>query len=97
MEINMANAAARDAMDSATNLGNKFKGRFKRVEDRLDRISHDAGERVGERAAEVVDSFSEYAESGRKYMKKNPRQSMMIAAAVGLGIGWTMLRARKRR
>lgn len=69
-----------------------------RAENAIDKFSHQAGEKIGSIASQLSDSATEYAETGRKYVKENPLQSVAIAAAAGAVVGGLLsLSMRSRR
>jgi ElaB/YqjD/DUF883 family membrane-anchored ribosome-binding protein len=45
--------------------------------------THDAGKKLGQIVAESED----FIESGRKFIKENPVQSVVVAAAAGIVVG----------
>jgi ElaB/YqjD/DUF883 family membrane-anchored ribosome-binding protein len=84
---NRINSAAQD-----------FKGRAQQAaEGTLDRISHDAGERLGAMASQISDSASEYVDTGRKFVKENPEKGVAIAAAVGAVVGGLLALSLRRK
>ncbi|MGZ3690047.1 MAG: glycine zipper domain-containing protein [Pseudobdellovibrio sp.] len=74
-----------------------FKNKVQGAESALDRISHDAGEKIGSMASQFSDSASEYVQTGRRYVKENPLQSLAIAAAVGAAVGGLVSISMRRR
>lgn len=67
------------------------------VTDRLEKFSHDAGQRVGSFASDVSERAADYVETGRSYIKENPVQSAAIAVAAGAAIGCLLTLAARRR
>ena len=67
------------------------------VGTRLEKFSHDAGQVVGNLAADASGNATEYVESSRNYIRSNPLQATGIAAVAGLAAGYliTMLARRK--
>lgn len=67
------------------------------VSGRLEKFSHDAGEKVGKLATTVSEGASEYVESSRGYIRSKPIQATAMAAAAGLAAGFilTMIARRK--
>ncbi len=83
----MANTTM-DNLSRANGATHDLKNKVQQgAESALDKISHDAGEKIGSMASRFTGSASEYTETGRKYVKENPLQSVAIAAAVGAAIG----------
>src|SRR4051812_37222044 len=94
MENNMAQANNQahnnEAQDTPPDLAAKYKNKMKSVETQLEKMSHNAVESVENKATEIAKSFSQYAETGRRFITENPLQSVAIAAAVGLVVGLTL-------
>lgn len=67
------------------------------VTDRLEKFSHDAGQKVGSFASDVSERASDYVETGRSYIKENPVQAAAIAVAAGAAIGCLLTLAARRR
>ena len=89
---NMANETLSKANEVAHNLMNNVQ----RGEARLEKASHDAANKVSAMASEVVDTTTEYAKSGREFVKENPVKSVAIAAAVGVVAGGLIALAAER-
>lgn len=53
----------------------------------LEKLSRQAGEKVGSLASDVVGTTADYFKSSQNYVKSNPVQSLAIAAAVGAIVG----------
>lgn len=81
-----ANGAARSMSDIAENVGS-----------RLEKFSHDAGQKMGSIASQVQDNANEYVETGRDYIKQNPLQATAYAAAAGLACGCLLTLALRRK
>jgi ElaB/YqjD/DUF883 family membrane-anchored ribosome-binding protein len=80
-------------MNNQTSYNETMNGSTKAAKD-LNKLSEDAGKKVGEMAAEVksvaddyVTSGREYVARGEEYVKTNPESSMVIALGVGAVIG----------
>lgn len=71
-----ANGAARSMSDVAQNVSSK-----------IEKFSHDAGQKVGALTSQLQDGASEYVETGRDYIKQNPIQATAYAAVAGLALG----------
>jgi len=71
-----ANGAARSMNDVAQN-----------VSQRVEKFSHDAGERIGSMASQLQDGATEYVETGRDYIRQNPFQAAAYAACAGAAVG----------
>lgn len=82
-----ANGAARSMNDMAQSVSQK-----------VERFSHDAGERIGSVASQLQDGASEYVETGRDYIRQNPIQAAAYAACAGVALGCVLtlaLRSKK--
>lgn len=64
-----------------------FKAKIQVAEKQFEKISHDAGTKVGTVATKLADSATEYVEKSRHYVKENPGKSVAIAAAAGMLAG----------
>lgn len=63
----------------------------------IDRMSRDAGAKVGEFASDFADSASGYIENSRHYVQGNPGKSVAIAVASGVLTGALITLAMCRR
>lgn len=95
-EFNMANAT-NEVMNRAEGASHEFKKVIGGTENNLEKISHDAGKKVGAMASDFVASTSEYARTGRDYVKENPAKGVALAAAVGVVAGSLLTIALRRR
>ena len=80
------NGATRSMSDVAQNVSQKFE-----------KLSHNAGQRVGSMASQIQDSASEYVENSRDYIKQNPLQATAYAAVAGLACGALLTLALRRK
>ena len=53
----------------------------------IDKMSRDAGAKVGEFASDLAESASGYIEGSRHYVQENPGRSVAIAVASGVVTG----------
>lgn len=67
------------------------------VSGRLEKFSHEAGERVGKLASSVSEGATEYIESGRSYIRSKPIQATAMAAAAGLAAGFLLMMVTRRK
>lgn len=67
------------------------------VSGRLEKFSHEAGEKVGKLASNVSEGASEYIESSRSYIRNKPIQSTAMAAAAGLAAGFLLMMFARRK
>jgi ElaB/YqjD/DUF883 family membrane-anchored ribosome-binding protein len=87
-----------DTYNRINGAAQDFNGRAQQTaEGALDRISHDAGEKIGAMASQISDSATEYVESGRKFVKENPEKGVAIAAAVGAVVGGLLALSLRRK
>jgi len=94
----MMASPTQDTYNRINGAAQDFKGRVQQnAEGALDRLSHDAGERLGSMASQISDSASEYVESGRKFVKENPERGVAIAAAVGAVVGGLLALSLRRK
>ena len=93
----MANTTS-ETLHKANGVAQDFKHKAQQTaEGALDRISHDAGEKIGSMASQFRDSADEYVKTGRKYVADNPLQSVAVAAAVGAAVGGLISLSMRRR
>lgn len=62
----------------------------------IESMAHSAGKSLGEVASQFVDSAEDYAEEGRRYIRKNPLTGVAAAAAVGMIAGGLLSTALRR-
>jgi ElaB/YqjD/DUF883 family membrane-anchored ribosome-binding protein len=76
-------------------MSDDIKHKMRDVGENIGQYTHDAGKKIGQMAAESED----YIDSGRKFIKDNPIQSVLVAGAVGIIVGslLTMIFKNKRR
>lgn len=84
--LNKANGAVADTK-------NKFQAGLGQVE----KMSHEAGEKIGSMASSFVGSTSEYLKSGEEYVKENPAKGVVIAAVTGVAVGSLLTMAFRRK
>ncbi|MEQ1878053.1 MAG: hypothetical protein ABL958_15530 [Bdellovibrionia bacterium] len=70
----------------------------------LEKVAHDAGEKIGTIASDFAHSTSDMAKSasdyvvtGREYVKENPFKGVAIAAVAGVVAGGILAMAMSRR
>lgn len=85
------------ALNKTEDLTNKFKSGVKSVEGNLEKMSHDAGIKMGEVASDVVDSAAVFVKTGQEYVKKNPARGIAFAAMAGAIIGGLATLSLRRR
>lgn len=88
---------ANESMNKANSSAAEFKNKAAASEASLERLSHNAGERIGAMATNIADSTRHYVEEGREYVKENPAKSIAIAAAAGAVVGSLVTLAMRRR
>lgn len=64
-------------------MSEDLKNKMREVGEGIGNYSHETGVKIGKLAAETED----YLESGKKYIKENPVQSVIVAGALGIVIG----------
>lgn len=64
-------------------MSDDIKHKMRDVGENVAQYTHDAGKKIGQITAESED----YIEAGKKFVKENPVQSMVIAGAVGIVVG----------
>ena len=93
----MANTTT-DSFNKINSGAHDFKAKVQHTsEGSLDKISHDAGEKIGSLASQLSDSATDYVKNGRTYVKDNPEKGIALAAVVGAVVGslFTMSLRRK--
>lgn len=73
-----------------------FKNKVANPEDHLEQLTHSAGEKIGAMAADIAASTSEYAKSGREYVRENPAKVIAAAAIAGVFAGSLLTMAMRR-
>lgn len=76
-----------ETMSKANSSAADFKNKVMSSDVSLGKISHSAGEKIGEMASGLANTTREYVENGREYVKENPAKSIAIAAAAGAAAG----------
>lgn len=92
----MGNLAS-DTPSKMTPPARDFKNGALSAESGLEALSHNAGERIGAMASQISDSASDYAKSGREYVKENPVAGIAMAAAAGAIAGSLITLIMRRR
>lgn len=64
-------------------MSDDIKHKMRDVGENVAQYTHDAGKKIGQITAESED----YIEAGKKFVKENPVQSLVIAGAVGIVVG----------
>lgn len=84
-------------MNKATTELKSFADKVPPVSNSLEKISHSAGETIGEFTANIASATQDYANAGRDYVRKNPVKGAAIAAASGLVLGGLLTMALRRK
>lgn len=87
----------RDAEKKLNGAAKEMSGAVDTVTDRLEKFSHDAGQKVGSFASDISERASDYVDSGRSFIKENPIQAAAIAVAAGAAVGCLLTLAARRR
>lgn len=66
-------------------------------EGHLEKLSHDAGKKMGAMTSDFTNKASDYVKTGRDYVKEHPTTGVAIAAAAGLVAGSLLTIALKRK
>lgn len=82
----MANLAS-EVVSRVDSAAHDLKGKAQATENYLEKMSHDAGKRIGVMAADVSNATTEYVQTSREYVRENPIKSVAIAAAAGVVTG----------
>ncbi len=87
-----------DVMNKANGLTQDFKNKIQTTEKQFERMSQDAGEKVGAIASDISGRATRYVSASQDYVKENPLKGAAIAAATGLVLGslLTMVFSRRR-
>lgn len=89
--------AAPEILGKTNTQAQDAKSKVQMAEKDFEKMSHEAGSKIGAMASEFAHSASEYVETGRGYVKSNPGKSVAIAAAAGLVAGSLITLAMSRR
>lgn len=76
-----------DILSKANGIAHDFEAKIQNGEQKIEKMSVEAGEKVGVIAADIAQSTSQYVQSGRQYVQENPIKGIAIAAAAGLVAG----------
>lgn len=72
----------------------EFNSKVQDTEEYLEKMSHDAGKKIGAMASDFAETTSGYVKTSREYVQENPVKSVAVAAAAGLVAGslitWAM-------
>jgi len=90
---------------ATTNQGfEKANGIFKEVREKVQntesvfqKLTHDAGQKLGSFASNIVESATENIKAGKEYVRDNPGKCLGMATAAGLVIGGLMTMAFRRK
>lgn len=102
--MNTSNETLNGSTKGTKDLKRNTEGKFMEYGADLNKLSEEAGKRVGEVAAQVKTAADEYMASGRKYIergqeyvKTNPEKSLAMALGVGAVIGGLLVYAMRRK
>ncbi len=73
-----------------------FKAKVQGAEGQLEHLTHTAGEKFGEIAADFAATSSEYVKSSREYVRENPGKVIAAAAIAGVVTGSLLTMAMRR-
>lgn len=76
-----------ETMNKTNGMAHDVRSKAQGAERQLERMSNQAGERIGEWASTIANSATEYAKVSRDYVQENPVKSVAIAAATGIVVG----------
>ncbi len=73
-----------------------FKAKAQDAEGQLEHLTHTAGEKFGEIAADFAATSSEYVKTTREYIRENPGKVIAGAAIAGVFAGSLLTLAMRR-
>ncbi len=82
----MANITT-EKLSTPNGVASEFTNMVRGAESSLEKMSHDAGEKVRAMASDFESRASGYMKAGRDYIQENPGKSFAMAAFVGLITG----------
>ena len=74
-----------------------YKNKIRNSEEDLERLSQNAGEKVGAMASDFANATTGYIKTGRQFVQENPATSVAIAAATGLILGGLLTASLRRK
>jgi ElaB/YqjD/DUF883 family membrane-anchored ribosome-binding protein len=92
----MANLGS-DGLDKVNTTAQDIQKRAQSAEKSLDKISRNAGEKIGAVASGITNSASEYIRTSSQYVRDNPVRGVAVAAAAGVIAGSLLTIAMRRR
>lgn len=98
------NETMNGAAKAAKDLKKNAEGKVMEYGSELNKLSEDAGKRVGEVAAQVksvaddyMASGRQYVERGQEYVKTNPERSIAMALGIGAILGGLIIFALRKK
>jgi ElaB/YqjD/DUF883 family membrane-anchored ribosome-binding protein len=82
----MSNAST-DLLSKANSMATDFKNKVISEESHLEKLAHNAGDKIGTMASNLANSTASSMKSSREFVKHNPVKGVAIAAAAGLVMG----------
>ncbi len=76
-----------ETMNKANSVAHDVRSKGQGAERQLEKMSNQAGERIGEWASTIANSATEYVKVSRDYVHTNPMKSVAIAAGAGILVG----------
>ena len=76
-----------EILNKANGLAQDFKNKMNSGEKSMEKLSLEAGEKVGAMASDFANTTADYMKTSREYVQKNPSTGVAIAAAAGLVVG----------
>lgn len=86
-----------EVQGKANNMASELKAKGQKVGKKIERITHDAGEKISTMTSKFANSAAVYVKNGEEYVQENPKKGVAIAAAAGLLAGSVLTLALRRR
>ncbi len=86
-----------DILSKANGIAHDLEAKIKNGEQKIEKLSAEAGEKVGVVAADLANSTAQYVQSSREYVQENPIKGIAIAAAAGLVAGSLLTMALRKK
>ena len=86
-----------DMLSKANGIAQDFAAQVQNGEQKIEKMSAEAGEKVGVIVADIGKSTTQYVQSSREYVQENPIKGIAIAAAAGLVAGSLLTLALRKK
>lgn len=86
-----------DMLGKANGIAQDFAAQVQNGEQKIEKMSAEAGQKVGVIVADIGKSTTQYVQTSREYVQENPIKGIAIAAAAGLVAGSLLTLALRKK